>query len=432
MNGPITETANFVQVATLTVSYSIQGGGSPSAPVFNYTQAGVSKTYKLTLTRTSIQVDVGSSWYVAPNPLSGSSGTQRWQADPATLSGTASASTTLVFTFYHQYQLKLSYAVMGGGSGYTAPTFTANQYGVPASQMLSTSATPFWFDAGSAWSVPNPLSGSSSTEGWFTAQKTGGTLTGSATYAFSYQHQYYLTMQTNPSGAGSATPGSGWQNAGSKVSIKATAKTGYKFLNWTGSGAGSYNGTKNPATITMNAPITETGNFEVLITITSTPTGSGYVFVDSKAVKTPETFSWVVGSTHNITAVTAASCGTGCQYVFTVWSDGGARSHTITTPGSPTTYKATFQKQYMLTMKVNPSGGGTVSPTGGWYNAGQKITLTATPSDGYTFKSWKGTGTGSYTGSNPSPTITVNSAITETANFTSSMPPPYGFPVYAP
>jgi hypothetical protein len=405
--------------ASLVVSYSIQGGGAPTAPMFNYVQTGVSKTYQLTSTPTRIQVDPGSSWYVTPDPLSGSSGTQRWQAISASLSGGVSSSTTLVFTFYHQYPLKLSGLVIGGGTGYTAPTFTANQYGVAAPQTLWTSAATYWFDAGSSWTVPNPLTGSSSSEQWFTTQKTSGTLTGSGAYAFNYQHQYYLTMQpVNPPGTGSASPSSGWLNAGQNVGIKATAKPGYRLLSWTGVGAGSYSASSPSVTITMNAPITETANFGVLIIITSNPTGSGYLLVDGAAVKSPQTFAWVIGSTHTIAANTPVSCGNGCQYIFASWSDGGAQSHTITVPGAPTTYNATFQKQYLLTITVNPTGGGTVNVSSGWYNAGQKLLLAPIASAGYTFKSWTGKGSGSYTGTNPTPTITMNGTITETANFT--------------
>jgi hypothetical protein len=139
--------------------------------------------------------------------------------------------------------------------------------------------------------------------------------------------------------------------------------------------------------------------------------------VDGVAVKTPETFAWVVGSTYNITAVTALSCGTGCQYVFASWSDAGARSHIITTPGSPTTYTATFQKQYMLTIEVSPLVGGTVNATTGWQNAGEKITLEATPNSVFVFAYWKGTGSGSYSGIINPAKITMNSAITEDAYF---------------
>jgi hypothetical protein len=399
----------------MTVSYSVVGGGTPAAPVFHYVLNGAAKSLTLSKGAKSVQVDAGSAWSVTPNPLGGSSSSQQWYSNQP-LTGTAS-STTLLFTFYRQTLQTLSYSVRGGGTGYSAPTFEANQFGSPDTFTLTSTATKYWFDYGSSWTVTDPLAGSSASEQWSTTQPTSGTIDGSSTLSFTYQNQFPLSMLASPSGAGSVTPGSGWQNAGSKVTIKATAKTGYRFLSWTGSGTGSYSGTSASTTITMNAPITETGNFGVLITITSSPTGSGYVFVDNSAVKTPETFTWVIGSTHNITAVTAVSCGTGCQYSFTAWSDGGARSHIITTPGSPTTYKAAFQKQYMLTINVNPPEAGTVNVAGGWYDAGQKITLTATPNDAYAFKSWKGTGSGSYTGSSNPATITMNSAITETANF---------------
>jgi uncharacterized repeat protein (TIGR02543 family) len=78
---------------------------------------------------------------------------------------------------------------------------------------------------------------------------------------FTYIHQYYLTMLVSPSKTGTVSPLSWWPNAGSKVTITATAKTGYTFTSWTGTGTGSYTGTNNPATITMNSAITETANF---------------------------------------------------------------------------------------------------------------------------------------------------------------------------
>jgi hypothetical protein len=96
------------------------------------------------------------------------------------------------------------------------------------------------------------------------------------------------------------------------------------------------------------------------ITITSNPQGSGYVTVDDVAVTTPYTHAWVFGSTHRIAAVSSVSCGTGCQYFFTGWSDGGAQSHTITVPSRPTTYTATFQKEVtpIFNSAVRGLGGG--------------------------------------------------------------------------
>jgi List-Bact-rpt repeat protein len=83
--------------------------------------------------------------------------------------------------------------------------------------------------------------------------------TNNTTYTATFTTQYFLTM-TAGSG-GTVSPASGWQNAGKHVTIKARANPGFRFVNWTGSGTGSYTGTNNPASITMGGPITETGNF---------------------------------------------------------------------------------------------------------------------------------------------------------------------------
>jgi hypothetical protein len=50
----------------------------------------------------------------------------------------------------------------------------------------------------------------------------------------------------------------------------------YSFAGWTGSGAGSYSGTNNPASIRMNGPITENAAFTqnpVHVTVQTNPAG---------------------------------------------------------------------------------------------------------------------------------------------------------------
>jgi hypothetical protein len=244
---------------TMTVSYLVVGGGNPTAPVFHYVLNGVSKSLTLTKSPTAVWADAGTTWSVTPNPLTGSSSTQRWCSNQP-LTGTAS-SATIVFTFYRQTLQILSYSVSGGGTGYSPPTLHANQFGSPTSVTLTTTATKYWFDYGSSWTVTNPLVGSTSNERWFTTQTTTGSIASSSTRAFKYQHQFYLTMAVSSSAAGSVAPSSGWQNAGAKVSIRATAKTGHKFQNWAGTGRGSYSGTSASASVTMNSAITETATF---------------------------------------------------------------------------------------------------------------------------------------------------------------------------
>jgi hypothetical protein len=165
--------------------------------------------------------------------------------------------------------MTVSYGVVGGGSGYSAPVFHYVLNGVSKALTLTTTPTAVSADWGSPWSVtPTPLIGSTPSQRWFATQP----LTGIAfptTIQFFFQRQYYLTMLvTGPGSAGPSTgwpgsvaPGSGWQNAGQTLTIKATPTSGHKFISWTGVGTGSYSGTSNPATITMNSAITETASF---------------------------------------------------------------------------------------------------------------------------------------------------------------------------
>ena len=79
------------------------------------------------------------------------------------------------------------------------------------------------------------------------------------TYTATFTTQYFLTMTAGT--GGTVKPASGWQNAGQSVTIKAQAARGFHFVNWTGTGTGSYTGPDNPASVTMGGPISETGNF---------------------------------------------------------------------------------------------------------------------------------------------------------------------------
>ncbi|MBP7829890.1 MAG: hypothetical protein KA248_08235 [Kiritimatiellae bacterium] len=68
---------------------------------------------------------------------------------------------------------------------------------------------------------------------------------------------------------------------------------------------------------------------------------------------------------------------------------------------------------YTLTVTINPSGAGSVSPSGGSYSNGAVVTLQATASTGFSFSSWSGDLSGS---SNPT-TITMTGDKSVTANF---------------
>jgi hypothetical protein len=82
---------------------------------------------------------------------------------------------------------------------------------------------------------------------------------GTTTYTASFKTQYYLTMGAGT--GGTVSPASGWYDASQSVPISASTNSGCFFGGWTGSGSGSYSGLNNPASVTMNGPITEAAAF---------------------------------------------------------------------------------------------------------------------------------------------------------------------------
>ena len=73
---------------------------------------------------------------------------------------------------------------------------------------------------------------------------------------------------------------------------------------------------------------------------------------------------------------------------------------------------------HTLSVSVTPSGAGSVSPSGGEYESGVQVTLTASPASGYTFDYWSG----SVSGTIPTVTVTMDSDKSLTANFETAPP----------
>jgi Arylsulfotransferase (ASST)/Arylsulfotransferase Ig-like domain/Divergent InlB B-repeat domain len=238
------------------------------------------------------------------------------------------------------------------------------------------------------------------------------------TYTATFRTQYYLTMTHGTGGA--VSPASGWKNSGAVVSISATptnnTQVSYSFAGWTGSGSGSYSGTNNPASITMNGPITENAVFTqnaVQVTVQTNLAGLSFS-VDGTTYTATQIFLWQPSSSHTIATTSPQDGGTGVRYVWTNWSGGGAISHTVA-PTTNKTYTANFTTQYFLTMSHGI--GESVSPTSGWRAKGSTVSISAHPANGYSFTNWTGSGTGSYSGSNNPASITISGPIAEAGAF---------------
>jgi hypothetical protein len=72
---------------------------------------------------------------------------------------------------------------------------------------------------------------------------------------------------------------------------------------------------------------------------------------------------------------------------------------------------------YILSMSVSPPGAGSISPSGGEYESGMQVTLTANPASGYLFVDWTGDVDTIADVNAPSTTITMNDDYTISANF---------------
>ena len=251
-----------------TFSYVVSGGGSPTAPTLTSTQSGGSYTPVLTGSAVGYWLDAGVSWAVT-NPLGGSTGSQRWQTSQ-TVSGSVGSAQTVVFTYYSQYMITLSYSVVGGGSGYSAPSFTANAFGVSSPQTLTGSGVGYWFDAGS-WSAINPLGGSSGSEQWTTTTGTG-TISSSQTIVLTYNNQYYFTVN---SAAGTNPTGQGWYNAGTtaassvsaSVNIVGPPSISYTSTGFTGTGNAPPSGSTTSVSFTINSASSVSWTWHGLMTL---------------------------------------------------------------------------------------------------------------------------------------------------------------------
>ncbi len=81
-----------------------------------------------------------------------------------------------------------------------------------------------------------------------------------------------------------------------------------------------------------------------------------------------------------------------------------------------------YTTSYWVSVTAGIGGSiGTPTTPSEWVLAGSTVTLNATPSSGYEFVGWAGTGTSSYTGPSSTDVLQIRSPVTEVASF--ELPP---------
>ncbi len=194
---------------------------------------------------------------------------------------------------------------------------------------------------------------------------------------------------------------------GTTVSLTATPATGYHFTGW----SGATTSTLNPFVVVMDSTKTLTAHFsinEYALTVTSDPPHSGTV------AKSPEQVAYAHGTTVTLTATPSTG------YHFTGWN--GATTSTLNpldlVMDSTKTLTTNFAlNEYALVVEA-VHGSVTKSPDQASYTHGAKVTLTATPAEGYYFTGWSGSTTSTL---NPL-VMTLDSTKTLAANFEFSAP----------
>jgi hypothetical protein len=121
----VTLKADFIQAVPVTVYYSILNpftGTFPGNVDFWYQNgtcpAGLCLgTYRaLTATPYVVMAEVGSTWYVSPNPLTGPLKNERWELTGPARGTISSKTTTLVFKYQDQYYVTMKVNLPSGGS----------------------------------------------------------------------------------------------------------------------------------------------------------------------------------------------------------------------------------------------------------------------------------------------------------------------------
>ena len=270
-------------------------------------------------------------------------------------------------------------------------------------------------------------------------------VTPGSTYLINYTSAFSLNVLASSGGHLSPAAGQFWVAPGTTQTFQAIANTNFLFIGWTGTGLGSYTGTNNNATVTVNGPIEETANFQPLA-----PNRFNMTFVQSTI---PVGTLWTVflggvgysSTGANLTIPNVYSCTySGALGRYTLFvpiayvnASGGAslqRYAPSTYPGQVcgnTVQALSFTLQNYLTLST--TAGGTISATVGtatftastWVPWTSTVSLQATPNTGFTFLGWNGTGPGNYTGvQNPSPILSMGGPVTEIAAFAPIYTPP--------
>ncbi len=323
-----------------------------------------------------------------------------WANGQGFATGTILSFTTLATPPPGTVFLTFSYSIVGGGSGASAPILSYVQGGLSKTATLTTSATSFTADLGTAWSVTNPLGGSGASERWMTNQAVSGTASASITTVFSYYHQYAVTFAFSVLGGGSGytAPSVTFAAFGATAAtspgtaIWADSGSGYQFQNpLTGStGTEAWRSATASGTVSGSQTLTATYYHQFLVTfLLSVANGNA-------PSTNPTVTATVMGATTAIAIGTSSWVDANASYAYPAtivgatgerWQAGSSPTGLVTAAGS---IAATYYHEYSLALSYQVTGGGSgySAPSVQCVQTGLALTVSAGSSTWMDAGSW--------------------------------------------
>ena len=214
-----------------------------------------------------------------------------------------------------------------------------------------------------------------------------------------------LSVDSAGSGTVEVSPQQPSYPVGSVVQLTAIPEPGWVFSHWSGDVTGSV----NPVSVTMDADKAVTANFSPSVvqhTLTVGTFGNGVVNLN------PSGGTYQEGTQVQLTAVADPG------WVFSHWSGDvtGSVNPVSVTMDADQAVTANFSPslvQHTLTVGTFGNGVVNLNPSGGTYQEGTQVQLTAVADPGWVFSNWSGDVTGSV---NPV-SVTMDADKAVTANF---------------
>ncbi len=278
-----------------------------------------------------------------------------------------------------------------------------------------------------------------SAEGDENLYKAGDTVTVNADVTYTAQYEpitapntFKVTLDLNGGTGGAGFTADNSVNEGESFTFPADpTKTGYTFLGW--SAEGDENLYKAGDTVTVNADVTYTAQYEAI----AAPTKTFKVTLDLNGGTAGQGFT-AENSVNEGESFTFPADPTKAGYTFLGWSAEGDtnlyKAGDTVTVNSDVTYTAQYEaivvpaKTFKVTLDLNGGNGGEGFTAENSVNEGESFTFPTDPTKtGYTFLGWSAEGdTNLYKAGD---TVTVNADVTYTAQYEAIVVPAKTFKV---